>query len=95
MQKNISINVFGIHTSNENTKNSYYVLIKEFNRFMTNKAKHHGYTRFCQDCLQCFSSSRILESHKEHSLAINYRKSILLPREGTFEVLKGYQKYHL
>ena len=27
-------------------KNSHYLLIKDFNRFMTNKRKHHGKNNF-------------------------------------------------
>ena len=28
-------------------KNFHYVLIKDFNRFMTDKTKHHGKKHFC------------------------------------------------
>ena len=41
-----------------NTKNSNCALIKNFNRFMTNKTKP-----FLSHCLQCFSSLKILKRH--------------------------------
>ena len=34
-----------------NLKNSHYVLIKDFNRFMTNKTKYYDEKHFCQYCL--------------------------------------------
>ena len=30
-----------------NTRNLHYILIKYFNRFMTNKTKHHDKKHFC------------------------------------------------
>ena len=44
---------------------SYYVYIKDFDRFMFNKTKHKGKKSFCRNCLQCFSSENILNEHKE------------------------------
>ena len=35
-----------------NSKNSHYVLIKDFNRFMTNKSKYTRRQHFCRYCLQ-------------------------------------------
>ena len=35
-----------------NCKNSTYALIKNFDRFMTNKTKHHGKKHFSRYCLQ-------------------------------------------
>ena len=46
-----------------NSKNLHYVLIKGFNKFMTDKTKHYDKKRFCQYYLQCFSSSIVLEFH--------------------------------
>ena len=37
---------------------------------------------FWRYCLQCFSSSRILEDHIKNGLAINHTKSVSLPHEG-------------
>ena len=55
------------------------VLIKEIDRFMTNKTKYHGKKHFCWFCLQCFSSSRVLECYVKNCLVINHTKSVLLP----------------
>ena len=43
---------------------SYYVYIKDFNRFMCNKIKCKNKENFCRYCLQCFSSERVLTEHK-------------------------------
>ena len=40
-------------TENEN---KHYVLIKDFNNFMSNETKHKCEKHFCMHCLQCFSS---------------------------------------
>ena len=53
---------------------SDYVLIKDVNRFMTNKPKLHGKKHFCQYILQCFSCSKILEYLVKTCLAINHTK---------------------
>lgn len=50
-------------TENEN---KHYVLIKDFNRFMYNQTKHKERKHFCMYCLQCFSSARVLNNHKEN-----------------------------
>ena len=49
--------------SNENK--SHYVYIKDFNRFMYNKTKNNNEKYFCKNCLQCFSSDKVLIEHKE------------------------------
>ena len=64
-----------------NYKNSHYVWIKDFNEFITNKTKHHGKKYFWQYCFQCFSSSRVLESHVRNCLVITHTKSVLIPEE--------------
>ena len=56
----------------------HYVLIKDFNRIMANKTKHHGKKSFCRFCCQCFSSSRVLECYVKKFLASNHTKSDLL-----------------
>ena len=61
-----------------NSKNSHCVLIKDFNRIMANKTKHHGKKNFCRFCCQCFSSSRVLECYVKNFLASNHTKSDLL-----------------
>ena len=64
-----------------NSISSHYVLIKDFNRFMT-KIKYHGKKYFCRCCLQCFSNSR--ECHIKNCLAIHHTKSVLLPEENDY-----------
>ena len=54
-----------------NKNKSHYVYIKNFNRFMYNKAKSKNKKYFCKCCLQCFSSEKFLIEHKENSLIIN------------------------
>ena len=66
-----------------NPKNYHHVLIKDFNKFMTNKTKHHGKKHFCQYCLQCFSSSKLLKCHIKDCLAITHARSVLLSEEAT------------
>ena len=46
--------------------NSHYVYIKDFNRFMFNKAKNKNKKYFCKFCLQCFSIEKVLAEHKEN-----------------------------
>ena len=50
-------------TENEN---KHYVLIKDFNSFMYNQTKHKESKHFCMHCLQCFSSERVLNNHKDN-----------------------------
>ena len=72
---------------------SHYVLIKNFDRFMFNKAKYKGKKYFCQNCLQCFSSEKILSEHKEHCLVLNGKQSVKL--ESGFISFKNYLKKYL
>ena len=55
--------------SNENE--SYYVYIKDFNRFMCNQTKSKNKKVFFRCCLQCFSGEKVLIEHKENCLIIN------------------------
>ena len=57
---------------------SYYVYIKDFNRFMLNKTKDKNKKWFCKSCLQCFSSGNVLIKHKEICLSINDKQSVKL-----------------
>ena len=50
---------------------SHYVYNKDFDRFMFNKTKYKGKKYFCKNCLQCFSSEKILSEHKQDCLVIN------------------------
>ena len=47
----------------EQDGNKHYVLIKDFNSFMFKHSKHKGRKNFCMNCLQCFSTSELLNEH--------------------------------
>ena len=42
-----------------NNNKSYYVYIKDFDRFMFHKTKNENKKWFCKSCLQCFSSENV------------------------------------
>ena len=71
---------------------SHYVLIKDFNRFMTSFNKHHGRKYFCLHCLHCCSSARVLEIHREDCLSINGTQAIKMPEAGSKIYFKNHQK---
>ena len=45
---------------------------------MCNKTKNKNKKNFCRYCLQCFSSEKILQEHKEIYLKINDKQSLKL-----------------
>ena len=57
---------------------SYYVYIKDFDRFMCNKTKNKSNKYFCKCCLQCFSSEKVLIEHGGNCLIINGKQSVKL-----------------
>ena len=57
----------------------HYVLIKDFNKFMNNQTKHKERKHFCMHCLQCFSSERVLNDHKENCITVNGKQAIKMP----------------
>ena len=59
--------------------NKHYVLIKDFNKFMSNITKHHGRKHFCMHCLQCFSSERVLNNHKDNCIQVNGTQAVKMP----------------
>ena len=63
-------------TENEN---KHYVLIKDFNKFMYNQTKHKERKHFCMHCLQCFSSERVLNNHRENCIQVNGTQAIKMP----------------
>ena len=73
--------------SNENKSHVY---MKDFNRFMFNKAENENKNYFCKSYLQCFSSKNVLTEHKEVCLSINGAQSVRLEK-GTIE-FKNYFK---
>ena len=60
-------------------ENKHYVLIKDFNKFMYNQTKHKERKHFCMYCLQCFSSERVLNNHKENCIQVNGQEAIKMP----------------
>ena len=63
-------------TENEN---KHYVLIRDFNRFMFNQTKHKERKHFCMHCLQCFSSERVLNNHKDNCIQVNGTQAVKMP----------------
>ena len=60
-------------------ENKHYVLIKDFNRFMYNQTKHKERKHFCMHCLQCFSSERVLNNHKDNCIQVNGTQAVKMP----------------
>ena len=60
---------------------SYYVYIKDFDRFMFHKIeKKQKQKLFCRSFLQCFSKESVLIKHKENCLSINGKQSVKLEK---------------
>ena len=76
----------------EEKENSHYVLIKNFNQFMTSFTKHKDRKYFCMSCLHCCSSERTLEMHRQDCLAINGTQAIRMPEEGSKIYFQNHQK---
>ena len=73
---------------------SYYIYIKDFDRFMFHKTKNKNKKWFCKSCLQCFSSENILIKHKENCLSINGKQSVKL-EEGIIKLENYFKKIPL
>ena len=96
---------YPIYISNEKNENhiemllltkddkKHYVLIKDFNKFMFNQTKNRNKKHFCMSCLQCFSSERVLNDHKNICLVINKTQAIKMPdKENNILKFKNYYK---
>ena len=57
----------------------HYVLIKDFNKFMFNQTKHKDRKHFCLYCLQCFSSERVLNNHRNNCIQVNGVQAVKMP----------------
>ena len=75
-----------------NRREQHYVLIKDFNTFMYNQTKHKDRKHFCMHCLQCFSSEKVLNNHKENCITINGTQGIKMPKTGDSIYLKNHHK---
>ena len=73
-------------------ENKHYVLIKDFNKFMFNQTKHKNKKHFCMFCLQCFSSERILNEHKNNCIQVNGTQAIKMPTKDN-NILK-FNNFH-
>ena len=73
-------------------ENQHYVLIKDFNKFMYKQTKHKERKHFCMHCLQCFSSERVLNNHKDNCIQINGTQAINMPDKDN-NILK-FNNYH-
>ena len=69
---------------------SHYAYIKNFNKLMFNKTKNKNKKYFCNCCLQCFSSEKVLAEHKENCLVINGKQNVKLGK-GSIS-FKNYSK---
>ena len=61
-------------------KNSHYVFIKDFNRFMFHKTKNKSKKYFSKSCSRCFSCKNVLAKHKKVCLSINGKQSVRLEK---------------
>ena len=73
-------------------ENKHYVLIKDFNKFMYNQTKHEHRKHFCMHCLQCFSSDRVLNNHKDICIQVNGTQAIKMPQKDN-NILK-FNNFH-
>ena len=73
-------------------ENKHYVIIKDFNKFMYQQTKHKERKHFCMHCLQCFSSERVLNNHKNNCIQINGTQAVNMPKKGD-NILK-FNNYH-
>ena len=73
-------------------KNKHYVLIKDFNRFMFNQTKYEHRKHFCMHCLQCFSSERVLNNHKDNCIQVNGVQAVKMPDKNN-NILK-FNNFH-
>ena len=57
---------------------SYYVCMKDFDRFMFHKTKNKNKKWFCRSYLQCFISESVFIKHEEDFLSVNGKLSVKL-----------------
>ena len=60
-------------------ESEHYVLIEDFNKFMFKQTKHKESKHFCMHCLQCFSSERVLNNHKDNCIQVNGTQAVKMP----------------
>ena len=72
---------------------SHYVYIKDFHRFMSNKARYKN-KHFCKYRLQYFSSERVLAEHKVTCLKINGKQTVKL-RSGSIKFKNHFKQLNV
>ena len=75
-------------------ENKHYVLIKDFNKFMYNQTKHKERKNFCMHCLQCLSSERVLNNHKDNCIQVNGTQAVNMPTKDNSPSLEGKYSEH-
>ena len=65
-------------------KETFYVLIKDFDTFMYDHTLHRGRKHFCRYCLQAFRTEDILKRHITDCFKINDRQRIIMPKKGEY-----------
>ena len=63
----------------DENENGHYVLIYNFNRFMSSFTKYKDVKHFCMHCLKCCSSERTLKMHLVDCIAINGTQAVRMP----------------
>ena len=58
---------------------------------MYNETKNNNNKHFCRFCLQCYSSEKLLQEHKENCLIINGKQSVKL-RSGSIKFKNYFKK---
>ena len=61
-------------------QDKYYVLIKDFNKYVYNGTKHKNKKHFCM-YLQCFKNETVLKKHNENCIIINDKQSVKMPEK--------------
>ena len=69
-----------------------YVLIKDFNTFMYDRALHYGKQHFCRYCLQAFSTEEILICHIKDCFKTNEKQRIIMTKIGEYVKFKNYER---
>ena len=70
-----------------NEVSGHYVLIKDFNRLMRGVTKHNEKKHFCMYCLQCFTTTWILEKHEKVCIEVNGKQTVSMPKRNSFAEL--------
>ena len=73
-------------------ENKHYVLIKDINKLIYNQTKHKERKNFCMHCLQCFSSERVLNNHKDNCIQVNGTQAVNMPTKDN-NILK-FNNFH-